>query len=244
MPNLTRLLPAITVLIAAFTAPAATDSLEAQRKLFLEARAALRENRLTRFGELAGRLRDYPLYAYLDYARLRKRLDAASETEITDFLETWADQPVSKRLKTAWLFSLGRRGRWELFLKHYQGSSSVELQCYALRARLEHDAGKPPVDAIIALWLAGRSQPDSCDPLFSYLYDNDHITADLLWQRIGLAMDNNQPSLAGYLARRLPAKDAAWVALWRNAHRNPSATLRDPRLNADEPVVRRIILHA
>lgn len=243
MSELTRLPVVFALLVAACACRAGMDTLQDQRELFLEARTALLENRRDRYEELARQLRDYPLYAYLEYTDLRARLDRADAGEITRFIETWADQPVSKRLQQAWLYGLGRRGRWELFLKHYTGSSSIELQCYALRARLERDE-KPPVSAMIALWLVGKSQPESCDPLFSHLYDNGHITRELLWERITLAMDNNQPSLAGYLARRLPEADAARVTLWRKAHRNPSATLRDPRLAGDEPVVRRIILHA
>jgi soluble lytic murein transglycosylase len=57
-------------------------------------------------------------------------------------------------------------------------------------------------------------------------------------------MQANRPALAGYLAKRLPEQEQAWVTLWRAANDKPSATLEDPRLKADTPLVREIILHA
>jgi soluble lytic murein transglycosylase len=189
-------------------------------------------------------LRDYPLYSYLEYTELRERISSAGTSEIDRFLETWADQPVSKRLKQAWLYSLARQRRWQQFLEYYDGTSLVTLQCYALQARLETGDTKDIAADIIPLWRVGKSQPDSCDPAFKYLYDKGHINDELRWERIRLAMQNNQPALAGWLARKLPAKDASWVDLWRAAHSNPSATLKNPRLNMNKAVARDIILHA
>ena len=252
MPYLLRLLTAITLLAAVSSGLARPDPvpdpmpdpMKAERKLFLEARKALHANQKTRFEQLAAQLQDYPLYSYLQFEELRNRLSRASEEEITRFLKTWADQPVSKRLRQSWLYNLAHHRRWELFLEHYEKSSSVSLQCYALRARLNTGDKQGIVEEIIPLWLVGKSQEKSCDPLFKYLYDGDHITDELLWQRIRLAMKNNQLSLAAYLARKLPAADEAWVKLWQKAHRNPSTTLKNSRLNMNKAIVREIILHA
>ena len=58
--------------------------------------------------------------------------------------------------------------------------------------------------------------------MFKYLDDNKVITEELLWQRIRLAMQQGNPSLALYLAKKLSAEDRAWVELWRDARNRPA----------------------
>ncbi|MGD8311943.1 MAG: transglycosylase SLT domain-containing protein [Gammaproteobacteria bacterium] len=220
------------------------DPLEADREKFLQARTALQQNRLQAFKRLAGQLQDYPLYPYLEFEELRNRLDQANEREVAGFIERHADQPVGARMRRMWLYSLARDGKWVLFLKHYREPQPVKLQCYALQARLHTGRNEGLAADAIGLWLVGKSQEKPCDPVFDYLYEKNHITDALLWQRIRLAIANGQTSLAGYLAKRLPERDAAVVKLYREAHRNPAETLPDPALAADTPINREIILHA
>jgi soluble lytic murein transglycosylase len=244
MPQIFRFLTAILLLASVSHVAAKTDPLASQRELFIKARESLDNNQLGHYRALAGRLQDYPLYAYLRFEELRTRLSRADEAEITDFLDSYPDHPLNSRLRQAWLYSLARNQRWELFLKHYLPSSSVSLQCYALQARLAKGPKQGLAEDILPLWLVGTSQPKACDPLFEFLDDQGHITSELLWQRIRLAMQNNRPSLAGYLARRLPEKEQEWITLWRKAHSNPSTMLEDARLDRDTLLTREIIVHA
>jgi soluble lytic murein transglycosylase len=248
MPKIFRFLTALALLITVAGSPAEPDAtrdlLKTQRKQFLAARMALQNRDPQGFRKIAAQLHDYPLYSYLEYMELRQRISRAGSSEIDRFLETWADQPVSKRLQRVWLYSLARQRRWPQFLEYYDGSGGVRLQCHALQARIETGDTKDIAADIIPLWRVGKSQHDACDPAFKYLYDKGHISDALRWERIRLAMENNQPALARWLARKLPAKDADWVTLWRTAHRNPSATLKNPRLDMNKAVAHDIILHA
>ncbi len=241
-----RLAAGLLLLVAVSAVPAASDPLEAQRNRFLEARAALQENRLEEYQTLAGQLRDYPLYPYLQFDELRNRLSRADEQEVARFLETYDGEPVGDRLRQSWLYNLARNQRWRLFLRHYRPSesASVDLQCYALQARLKTGDKKGLVEDILPLWLSADSRPKACDPPFKYLADGGHLDRDLVWARIRLAMQGNHPALAGQLAKRLPEPEQAWVTLWREANDKPSRTLDDPRLEADTPLTREIILHA
>ncbi|MDH3561698.1 MAG: transglycosylase, partial [Gammaproteobacteria bacterium] len=141
---------------------AKTDALVAQRQLFIEALNSLNNNQLKRYRELGSRLQNYPLYAYLQFEELRTRLSRADAAEITNFLDTYPDHPLNNRLRQAWLYSLARNQRWELFLKHYQPTESVSLQCYALQARLATGRKEGLADDILPLWLVGKSQPKAC----------------------------------------------------------------------------------
>jgi soluble lytic murein transglycosylase len=110
-------------------AQAEPDPLAARRELFLEARAALQDNRLEEYRSLAGQLRDYPLYPYLQFDELRNRLSRAEEREVARFLETHAGEPVGDRLRQSWLYNLARNQRWPLFLRYYRPTDTVDLQC-------------------------------------------------------------------------------------------------------------------
>jgi soluble lytic murein transglycosylase len=147
-------------------------------------------------------------------------------------------------MRQSWLYNLARNQRWPLFLRYYRPTDTVDLQCYALQARLATGDRKGLVEDILPLWLSGESRPKACDPPFRFLADGGHLDRNRVWARIRLAMQANRPALAGYLAKRLPEPEQAWVTLWREANDAPSQTLEDPRLEADTPLAREIMLHA
>ncbi len=221
------------------------DPLAGQRARFLEARAALKKADLRRFERLAGGLRDYPLYSYLDYARLRGRLGSADPQQVRAFLDTWADQPLAARLRRAWLRRLGRAGRWRDYLAFYTPQTSVTLQCYRLRAELalQPDRRLSVLERAVPLWLVGHSQPDACDPLFDALYASPLIDSARIWQRIRLAFAANRTTLAAWLGKRLSADDRRWVQRWRTAARQPVKALRQDWTHEDTPLVREILVH-
>ena len=67
---------------AAEDAATAAPDLADQRKRFVEAERARRRGHQARFLELSGRLRDYPLYPYLVYGDLVRRLHAAPRSGV------------------------------------------------------------------------------------------------------------------------------------------------------------------
>lgn len=232
----------LLLLLVTATTPAGLR--ERQREQFLDAESALRNGDSARFERLKAQLRDYPLYGYLEYWQLRRRLGKAGADEVQDFLERYADQPIGERLRVAWLQRLGKRKDWSTYLRFYQPQESVTLQCYQIRARLQRGDREAALKDALGLWLVGHSQPDACDPAFDQLYASSLITSELLWQRIRLALANQKSSLAGYLARRLSAADRTWVKRWQYAHRRPTAALSKEWAQEDTPLVREILLHA
>ena len=95
-----------------------------------------------------------------------------------------------------------------------------------------------------ALWLVGHSQPDACDPVFKALYASGRIGAEQVWRRFERAMASGKLGLARFLAARLPPAERATAERWREAHRRPAWTLRDPVLRTDTPRHRQILIHA
>lgn len=214
-----------------------------QRADFIAARNALRQDQQQRFEQLAQRLLDYPLYPYLEYWDLNRRLGTVSSAEIDAFLERHHDLYLADRLQRRWLERLARQGRWGLFLQYHERGNDAEMECYQRRALYKTGHKSAALDGVERLWLVGRSQPRACDPLFSVWREAGRLTPALAWQRLALAMDNGQTYLARYLERFLDPQQREWSTLWREIHRHPERMIDHPRLQQDSPLVRTLLAH-
>ena len=192
-----------------------------QRKQYLAAKKSLRAGQVTKFRKIAETLRDYPLYPYLRYDYLKRRLWKVKKEEIAEFLELYSDLPMANDLRKSWLKLLAKRGHWQSYIEHYTPQADKTLQCYQLRARMKQKQQAYLLEDIRTVWLAGESLPPECDPAFKLLYDSELMTDELVWQRIRLAMDNKQSGLATYLSRKLSAEKQQWAKRWLNMHANP-----------------------
>jgi soluble lytic murein transglycosylase len=231
-------------LFAAMNAAASGDPYEKDRAQFLTAYKALNEHRYGEFDRLKKQLKDYPLYPYLEFWEMRDNLQHVSNEDIAAFITRYQGDSVSARMRQSWLYQLARQRDWAKFLEVYRGNQPVTLQCYKLQAQINTGQTSGLVDEALQLWLVGSSQVKNCDPVFKYLDDKHIITTELLWQRIRLAMQQGNPSLALYLAKKLSADDLAWVELWRDARNRPAQMLDSPQLKKDSPHAREIILYS
>lgn len=215
----------------------------AQRADFIAAREAIRNNQVTRYRKLAKGLQDYPLYPYLEYWYLNRKLNTASSKSIQAYLDRYPDSSLSDRLHARWLKKLAQQGKWQTFIKHYRPTTNTELNCYHRRALYKVGNKTAAFDGIEALWLVGKSQSRVCDPLFTAWRDAGLLTEDLAWQRSQLAMNNGQTRLARYLERFLSTNKQKLSQLWRQMHRHPEKVLKDPRIKRDSADNRLIVAH-
>ncbi len=190
------------------TSVAAEQNLTNKQTLFLQAEKALRTNDLDTYNRLYRDLADYPLQEYLQRELLIKKLknlsvSAELTSEINSFLNSYNNQPVSRKLRYQWLRYLAATKQPEQFLKFYQSSSSVKLKCLDLQFRLEKKGFKGDIyPEIESIWLTGRSLPKDCDPLIKLWKKSGGLSNALLWQRMLLAADQKQYRLLTYLNRQ------------------------------------------
>lgn len=214
-----------------------------QRKRFLAAEAALQMGQEHRYRRLKVGLRDYPLYPYLEYAELRGRLSRADSAELKDFLERYADTPLARQLRGAWLDKLAERGSWQQFVEAYTHSERVSRRCQWLRALINTGEMEVALDEVDDLWLVGHSQPPECDPVFTAWRAEQRLTRELTWKRIELAMAAGRPSLASYLARYLESGERPLVDEWRRVRRDPERVLHTARMDGDRQIVESILVY-
>ncbi|MBT8061537.1 MAG: transglycosylase SLT domain-containing protein [Gammaproteobacteria bacterium] len=218
--------------------PAQTLSQEQQQ--FISSWQAASRGDHTAFLNRRQGLEQYILFPYLQYEDLRNRRAKVSPAEMASFLDQHQDWAFTGGLRTAWLKTLGRQGRWEALLIHGAGSRDTVVRCYHARARIR--AGK--LEGVMAeaqeLWTAPGSQPKECNPLFDWLRANSGITPGLAWRRIRLAMQAGNPRLTLYLARYVPAQDRQWLERWQDLNRSRYRNLGVARNWRDEELSRMI----
>ncbi len=214
-----------------------------QRADFIAARNAIKQGQQTQYEKLARGLKNYPLYPYLEFWDLNRKLSTVSSDDIESFVKRHENSPLAGRLQHHWLKQLAKQGHWQLLVDHYQGGSNTELECFYRRGLYKSGNQTAAFDGLEKLWLVGRSQPRACDPLFSAWQAAGHLSTDLAWQRSQLAMENGQVYLARYLERFLDSKQRAWSELWREIHRHPERMINHAKLQADNIMVRTILAH-
>ncbi len=218
-------------------------SLSKQRQEYIEARHALFAGDKQKFMMLADRLQNYPLYPYLRYDELRRRINSASEDDVRNFLDQYSYIAAARRIRSAWLNALMQRGQHVTFLRYYEPSNNVAQDCFNLQARMLTGGAPNAVEEAKQFWLVGESQPAECDPIFSWMKERGLLTDELIWKRIDLAMEKGDVALAKYLARQLPTEDIHWFAIWQRIHLDPGKLLAHKELQQDHPLARKIIAH-
>ena len=214
-----------------------------QRSRFLEAESALNKRDMKRFRRLRVSLEGYPLYPYLEFAEISRRLESANSDEIEAFLERFSEMPLAWRLRRTWLELLARRRDWEKFLDVYERSDDATMRCRWLRALINTNQADKAMRHVEALWLVGHSQPSACDPVFEAWRTGGYLTRDLVWQRIALAVRDDRPSLASYLTRFLDPQERPLANQWLRVRKQPTRVARVARVDGDPEIVEAILVY-
>jgi soluble lytic murein transglycosylase len=183
-------------------------------------------------------LRDYPLYPYLQAARIRRALvDTGDELGSVDqraqtFITYYESEPVGRNLRRVWLASLAERSHWTQFLEQYRDDLADDaLECQSFTARIELDRTADLAPLIARRWLTPRSLPD-CERAFDWLRAQNALTPELIEQRARMALKEGNTGFAKEIAAFLPPERAApllqWAKLLDDPQRQIEALVASP----------------
>ncbi len=234
--------------LAATAAVAADDPYEDARAEFMRAQALVDES--TSAAQDSPTLRSYPLYPYLQRARIARALNTVGEglTAIDDeaqaFLEAHDAEPVARDLRRVWLESLVRRDELRAFADHYRPEiADAQLHCQLLSAKIALGETEEIEQAVVERWLTAERLPRECEPLFEWLRERPAMTEELIEQRVRLLLQNGETSFALVVARRLSPQRAAPLLQWANLLDHPQRSI-DAVLAAPDAAVERDALLA
>ncbi|MDH4275951.1 MAG: transglycosylase SLT domain-containing protein, partial [Gammaproteobacteria bacterium] len=212
-----------------------------QRQEFMRAREAIKKGQVKNIAKQLAALKDYPLYGYLEYDLLVKRLHRATDDEVAAYLQRYEDSPISDRLRGLWLSVLANRAQWNTFLTYYREGLSSSLSCYYAHALFQAGRKEEAMPIAEDLWLTGKPQPRSCDPVFESWQKAGGMTPLQVMERISLAMDQGQTAVAKSLTPKLEPSERQWVRLWENMYNSPQQYMAQANELTDSAVARRIV---
>jgi soluble lytic murein transglycosylase len=224
---MSRIFPLTVLALLLVGVPAQAGSPAAQRQVFLQALPHAEAGRWQEVEPLLGALEGYPLLPDLRAAWFRSEMGRADDDELARFLERHAQLGFSANLRRQWAGSLARRGEWKRFLELYEaryaGTGDTALHCDAHLARIRLGRTEGLEQRVLETWLVPFSLPAECDAAFEWLKERGAITAEARRQRMTMALESGQFSLARWLARPLGEAELAEVARWERMHANPKA---------------------
>jgi soluble lytic murein transglycosylase len=165
-----------TVTAALFIVPAyAQKQLSAnasQDEIFVALRDAGLRNQVEVAEALAQRLPDYAIPSYVEYYRIRPRLQKIDEVEdeARRFLKTYDGMAIADRFRNDWLLELGRAGMWDTFDEQYplfKLDDDTQLKCYSLMSRLQK--GENVAESARQILLEPKKYGSACTNLIGML---------------------------------------------------------------------------
>ncbi len=217
-----------------------------QRRLFLQVEADIKKGKLQSYSKHKHALLGYPLFPYLKYEVLKSIISNVKHAELSAFIKTYPDSPLSDKLRNEWLKTKARQKHWADFLKAYDPTlnNDVEMQCHYINATLQTTKDKSVYEHVPNIWLQGKVLPGACDPVLHAWKEDGKLTRNLIWQRIKLSILNDNPKLARYLAKNLADDEQKIVELWIRTHDNPSLIDKPHYFNASHSAISEMIVHA
>jgi soluble lytic murein transglycosylase len=236
---------ATLALLCAVSAPGAgADASYADpRKAFQDAYARVIANFPDESAADSEALKSYPLYPYLEAARIRQALNGSPDSLgpvdqlAADFIAAHEQEPVSRGLRRAWLDSLAKRSKWGLFVEAYRDAGATDAaRCQSFSARIELQKTEGLARDIARQWLIPRSLPE-CEGPFAWLNANGLLTPDLIEKRVRLALESNNVVFARQIIQQLPTDRAGpylqWASLLEHPKPGLDALIASPELAVD-----------
>ena len=192
--------------IALACAALAASAAQGNDDAVLGAYDAFRAGDPDRLERHARALEQHTLAPWVEYWRLKLRIEDADGADVARFLARHADTYLGDTLRADWLRELGRRGDWPAFERMLGPlvQDELEVRCYAWRARLERGDAPAAVEARV-LWTELRELPEGCQKLVGELVARNAVDDERIWQRARLQLYYGYVTAARRTLEDLPA---------------------------------------
>jgi soluble lytic murein transglycosylase len=224
---------------------AAAGAAQGNDEAVLGAYDAFRAGDPERFERHARKLAGHVLEPWVEYWRLRMRIEDAAGPEVEAFLARHARTWLGEQLRADWLRELGRRGHWLAFERALGPlvQDDPEIRCHAWRARLARGDAPAALEAR-AVWLEPRELPEGCQALARELLALGPEHEDLLYQHARRLLYYGYASAARRALEWLPAAARPDARLLERAVRSPQGLLAQAAGALDSRAMREVVVFA
>lgn len=211
----------------------------------LGAHAAFTAGDAVRLGKHAAALQGHLLEPWIDYWRLKLRLEDTPARDIQAYLQQHGATYPGERLRADWLRELGRRGNWEVFDAEFPAlkRDDLEVRCYGWLSRLARgdESGYEEARPMLA---EPRELPEGCGALAEKMIAAGRVSSDELWQRARLLLEGSKLSAARRWLADMPESEAVDERLFNQAATAPQKLLASPPRNLERRATREMVLFA
>ena len=188
-----------------YAAPLTTDQ---QRSIYTQAQQAFANKKYLQADKLTATIRNYPLYPYLQLLQIQRDINKISQQQIHQFIANYAETPLATKAQASYLQKLANHRQWTLFLANYQRLplTSTYYKCYRLQAMINTGKGKAALKEVATLWNVGSSQPNPCNPVFSYWMKHNNPSSDLAFERSWKAINQKNYKIAKFAQKHVTKK--------------------------------------
>ncbi|MDA0274914.1 MAG: hypothetical protein O3A91_00830 [Proteobacteria bacterium] len=127
----------VLLLLSGLAAPAFAQGKRAAKAASLDdtmlaAHAAFRAGDAVKLARASAGMEQHVLAPYLEYWRLKLRLEDMPQADIQSFLQSQAGSYVADRLRADWLKVLGKRSQWQAFERELGPlvTDDLDIRCY------------------------------------------------------------------------------------------------------------------
>ena len=240
----------VLLLLSSLAAPAFAQGKRAAKAASLDdtmlaAHAAFRAGDAVKLARASAGMEQHVLAPYLEYWRLKLRLEDMPQADIQSFLQSQAGSYVADRLRADWLKVLGKRSQWQAFERELGPlvTDDLDIRCYGWIARLERGDTSAFEEARV-IWSEPKELPEGCATLAGRKVDAGEAGPDVVWQRLRLLLENGQMGAARRAFTHLPAGEAPNERLLSQATTAPQKFLAHPPGALERRAVREMVLLA
>lgn len=237
---MSRLLLTLICCALSSTPPALAESPENQRQLFQQTYSDLQAGNPDKFATLPAEMRQYPLYPWLEYADLKQRFDILPDAPVLDFIRRNPDSLMADALHIQLAKRFAAKQDWQTLLATIPATlDDTDTQCYRTQALVAVGQKDAALELGKQTWMTiSKSLPDACVPVTDLLRRHVMLSTSDYWERIRVALDKNQTTLATQLAAALPPEAQTAVTMWIQIREAPAEALPTALQQPDTPYLR------
>jgi len=193
-------------------------------------------------------LQQYVLWPDLQATWLRANLRTTAAADVDAFIQQHGALRPARELRYKQAMMLARDGDLggfqRIYEQFYQGQNIARLDCLSLQAEIDAGRFTRVNQRALDLWLVGTSQVSECDPVFTYLNDNNLLDPLAYRKRFDLAIEAREFQLARWLAKKIDQPHVDEATLWVQAQANPEEFLRQHNPSINGPTYRKQLTYA
>jgi len=247
-----RFVSAVLAFALCVLQPVAAAQIDQQRELFKSVYETVERGDWSPVDGLSASdqalLQQYVLWPDLRATWLRANLRTTPAADVDAFIQQHGTLRPARELRYKQAMMLARDGDLggfqRIYEQFYQGQDIATLDCLSLQAEIDAERFTRVNQRALDLWLVGTSQVSECDPVFTYLNDNNLLDTLAYRKRFDLAIEAREFQLARWLAKKIDQPHVDEAALWIQAQANPEEFLRQHNPSINDPTYRRQLVYA